>query len=72
MFEFPRDIQPILDKHCVECHDYDNYGGAVNLTGDSGPMFSHSYYTLTYLRQFIDGRDNPESNLAPRSIGAGG
>jgi hypothetical protein len=33
-------------------------------------MFSHSYYALTYLRQFIDGRDNPESSLAPRSIGA--
>ena len=20
VFDFPRDIQPILDKHCVECH----------------------------------------------------
>jgi hypothetical protein len=70
VFEFPRDIQPILDKHCVECHDYDNYGGGVVLTGDKGPMFSHSYYALTYLRQFVDGRDNPKSSLPPRSIGA--
>jgi cytochrome c553 len=70
IFEFPRDIQPILDKHCVKCHGHDMYDGGVNLTGDSGPMFSHSYYTLTYLRQFIDGRDNPKSSLAPRSIGA--
>lgn len=70
VFEFPRDIQPILDKHCVRCHDYDNYAGGVVLTGDRGPMFSHSYYTLTYLRQFVDGRDNPKSSLPPRSIGA--
>jgi hypothetical protein len=70
VFEFPRDIQPILDKHCLECHDYDKYAGRVILTGDRGPMFSHSYYTLTYLREFVDGRDDPKSNLAPRSIGA--
>ncbi len=22
VFDFPRDIQPILDRHCVRCHDY--------------------------------------------------
>jgi len=70
VFDFPRDIQPILDKHCISCHDYDKYDGGVILTGDRGPMFSHSYYTLTYLRQFIDGRDDPKSSLPPRTIGA--
>jgi hypothetical protein len=65
----------------VSCHDYEaaKHGdpatggpmaGGIILSGDRGPMFSHSYYTLTYLRQFIDGRDNPKSSLAPRSIGA--
>ncbi|UCD48750.1 MAG: hypothetical protein JSW27_14595 [Phycisphaerales bacterium] len=71
VFDFPRDIQPILDKHCVECHDYDKRDGGVILTGDHGPMFSHSYYTLTYRKEFVDGRNDPKSNLAPRSIGAG-
>jgi len=70
VFDFPRDIQPILDKHCAECHDYNKRKGKVILTGDRGPMFSHSYYTLTYRRQFIDGRNDPKSNLPPRSIGA--
>jgi hypothetical protein len=70
VFDFPRDIQPILDKHCVECHDYDKREGHVILTGDRGPMFSHSYYTLTYRREFVDGRNDPKSNLPPRSIGA--
>jgi hydrazine synthase alpha subunit-like protein len=70
VFDFPRDIQPILDKHCIQCHDYDNYEGKVILTGDRGPMFSHSYYTLTILKQFVDGRNDPKSNLPPRYIGA--
>ena len=70
VFDFPRDIQPILDRHCVRCHNCDKRDGGVILTGDRGPMFSHSYYTLTYLRQFVDGRNDPRSNLPPRAIGA--
>ncbi|MGB2822379.1 MAG: hypothetical protein WBF17_15445, partial [Phycisphaerae bacterium] len=77
VLDFPRDIQPILDRHCVGCHDYDRHDGAdhgpraagVILTGDRGPMFSHSYATLTIRRQFVDGRNDPTSNLPPRSIG---
>jgi mono/diheme cytochrome c family protein len=70
VFDFPRDIQPILDKHCLSCHDYDQRDGGVILAGDRGPMFSHSYYTLTYRREFVDGRNDPKSNLPPRAIGA--
>jgi mono/diheme cytochrome c family protein len=77
VFDFPRDIQPILDRHCVTCHDYDAHGegkgphaGGVILTGDRGPIYSHSYYALTLRRQFVDGRNDPKSNLPPRSIGA--
>ncbi|MHC4586076.1 MAG: HzsA-related protein [Planctomycetota bacterium] len=76
VFDFPRDIQPILDKHCVSCHGYDPKGndgpraGGVILSGDRGPFYSHSYYTLTLLRQFVDGRNQPKSNLVPRSIGS--
>ena len=70
VYDFPRDIQPILDKHCVRCHDSDRREGKLTLAGDHGPMFSHSYYSLTQRRQFVDGRDDPKSNLAPRSIGA--
>lgn len=76
VFDFPRDIQPILDRNCVECHDYtpgDRGGpmdGHVILTGDHGPLYSHSYYTLTALRQFSDGRNLPKSNYAPRTLGS--
>lgn len=70
VFDFPRDIQPILDQHCVRCHNQTEPAGDVVLTGDRGPMFSHSYVNLTLRRQFVDGRNLPKSNYAPRSIGA--
>lgn len=70
VFDFPRDIQPILDRYCIRCHDYDRRDGRVILTGDDGPMYSHSYYTLTCRHQVVDGRNDPKSNLAPRKIGA--
>ncbi len=75
VFDFPRDIQPILDRHCLGCHDYEAneqggpWAGGVILSGDHGPVYSHSYYTLTTRGQFADGRNQPKSNLAPRSIG---
>jgi hypothetical protein len=70
VFDFPRDIQPILDKHCVKCHNPDNRKAKVILTGDHGPMYSHSYVTLTVHKQFVDGRNDPKSNFPPYAIGA--
>ncbi|MFH1265134.1 MAG: polysaccharide lyase family protein, partial [Planctomycetota bacterium] len=82
ILDYPRDVQPILDKHCVECHDYDRPGtagapcaawsrwsGGVVLTGDRGPVFSISYYTMTALDLVSDGR-NGLGNRAPRTIGS--
>ncbi len=77
VFDFPRDIQPILDDLCVDCHGYEKtelggpYAGKVALTGDHGPMFSHAYFTMTVRQLFVDGRDKAESNYAPRAIGSG-
>ncbi len=76
IFDFPRDIQPILDRLCVDCHDYrpgvqgGPMAGHVILTGDRGPLYSHSYFTLSALRQFSDGRNAPKSNYAPRTLGS--
>ncbi len=78
VLDFPRDIQPVLDRHCVSCHDYRRHPGGtegpragdVVLTGDRGPMFSHSYVTLTVRRQFADGRNEAAGSRAPRSVGS--
>jgi hypothetical protein len=69
IFDYPRDIQPILDRHCIRCHDYDKRDGGVILTGDRGPIYSHSYFTLTARQLFADGRDRLNTNLPPRSVG---
>jgi hypothetical protein len=76
VFDFPRDIQPILNRLCVDCHDYTPtarggpYAGKVVLTGDHGPMFSHSYFTLTVKKLFSDGRNEARSNYRPRALGS--
>lgn len=76
VFDFPRDIQPILNNHCVDCHDYTAgerggpRAGQVILTGDHGPLYSHAYFSLSALRKFSDGRNQPKSNYAPRAFGS--
>ncbi|MFV2067771.1 MAG: hypothetical protein ACC645_12425 [Pirellulales bacterium] len=71
LLDFPRDIQPILDRHCVECHRTDRAEGGVILTGDHGPIYSHSYFSLTVTNQLADGRNRPQSNYPPRALGSG-
>ncbi len=76
VIDFPRDVQPILDTLCVDCHGYQKTArggpraGRLILSGDHGPMFSHSYYMLTIARLFSDGRNQARSNYAPRSLGS--
>jgi len=70
VMDFPRDIQPILDKHCVRCHDYEKFAGGVVLTGDRGPIYSHAYTTLMSSGQVSHGHD-AVGNLPPRGIGSG-
>jgi len=75
VFDFPRDIQPILDKHCLACHGYERTdrggprSGGVILSGDRGAFYSHSYAALRQAGQYVDGR-NAGGNTPPRSVGA--
>ena len=71
VFDYPRDIQPILDRHCVSCHNTDRPDGHVDLSGDRGPQFSISYFTLTVRHLFSDGRNAYRSNYPPRTVGSG-
>ncbi len=69
VLDFQRDIQPILDRHCVGCHGYERREGGVLLGGGLGPHWSHSYYSLLAWRQVADGR-NGLGNQPPRTIGS--
>jgi len=76
VIDFPRDVQPVLDSLCGDCHGYEKTprggprAGRLLLTGDRGPLYSHSYYMLTIARLFADGRNQPRSNYAPRELGS--
>ncbi len=67
--DFPRDIQPILDEHCIECHRPGDRRGDVDLTGDRSPSYSQSYLTMIKRRLITDGR-NKAGNRPPRTIGS--
>lgn len=68
--DFPRDIQPILDRHCVACHSPANMQARVDLSGDHTPFYSMAYETIIGRRLISDGRNLPRSNYAPRAIGS--
>ena len=76
VIDFPRDIQPVLDALCVSCHGYERSpaggprAGRLILSGDHGPLYSHSYYMLTIAQLISDGRNLPRSNYAPRTLGS--
>ncbi len=70
--DFPRNIQPILDRHCVRCHNPDDRKGGVDLCADRGPMFSMGYYSLAAWGQIADGRNYAKSNYPPFALGSGG
>jgi hypothetical protein len=69
VLDFDRDVQPILDRHCVACHDADRRGGGVELTGDKTPLYTISYWTMFTEALVSDGR-NGLGNREPKTIGS--
>ena len=43
---YPILVQPVLDRHCVRCHNADKADGKVQLTGVPAGTFSQSYNAL--------------------------
>lgn len=71
VLDYPRDIQPILDRHCVGCHNSERPEGRVVLTGDRNEWFSLSYYALFASRQVSDSwRYDEDGNHPPRAFGS--
>ena len=70
--DFPRDIQPILDRACVKCHGPDVRKAGLDLCGDRGPMYSMGYLGLLLWGQILDGRNLAESDWPPYARGSGG
>ncbi|MEE8450736.1 MAG: hypothetical protein V3R99_02445 [Thermoguttaceae bacterium] len=56
-FSFPKEIQPILDRHCIKCHNQQGTGKKFLLTGEpvldagSKRYWSRAYLTLTQTKE---------------------
>jgi hypothetical protein len=50
-FCFSRIVQPVLDKHCVECHQPLKKDGRIDLTGDRTDYFNVAYESLARRNQ---------------------
>ncbi len=68
IIDFPRHIQPLLDKHCVSCHNDEKFVGKLSLEGKPGPFYSHSYANLMLRMQIAHG--GCQGNFAPRMTGS--
>jgi hypothetical protein len=44
--DFMTDVQPVLDKHCVECHNDKRKDGNLDLRGEMTDLFTVSYQSL--------------------------
>ena len=72
VFDYPRDIQPIWDKHCVACHSAEKPEGHVMLTGDNTEWFTQSYAALLAYDQVSQCSSwGEDGNHAPYGFGTG-
>ncbi|MDP6634310.1 MAG: hypothetical protein QGG42_05395 [Phycisphaerae bacterium] len=68
-FSFMRVVQPVLDKHCVECHPGKKAKKNIDLTSTPHKGFTKSYWSLCGDRNFWGGGTNPRNAkeaLVPR------
>ena len=45
-FSYPHLVQPVLDRHCADCHNPETMAGGVDLSGDMTDFFNVSYEYL--------------------------
>ncbi len=60
-------VQPILDKHCVRCHDATKPENKVDLTGGPAGEFSVSYQALAPRVPFSEWKGTPKDNSEPQA-----
>lgn len=72
---FATDVQPVFDRHCIECHSGNKPEGDLDLTGTPTEHFSRSYENILD-RQLIPviGENHPKWGnihyLPPKSLGS--
>ena len=67
--DFMLDVQPVLNKHCVECHSGAEPKAGLNLSGELTTLFCRSYESLLPELKNGQGRDRKRFPLAGPVIG---
>ncbi len=77
---YPTDVQPILDQHCVACHNADKPDGDLILTGELTTYFNRSYENLmrkkllTCIQEFVGPQPRAQKTnvtpLPPKALGS--
>lgn len=58
-FSYPLLVQPVLDRHCVSCHNSQKPEGSIVLTGDIAGTFTVSYNALVPYVPYSDWAGRP-------------
>ena len=58
-------VQPILNKHCVDCHGEKDPDGGITLTGTPEKQFTRSYNALVRLVSYSEWKSTPQANHEP-------
>ncbi len=70
-FGYVAEVQPVLDRHCVSCHDFGKPAGdKLNLAGDLSLPFNTSYASLRRGKYVTVPGAGPYQTLLPKSWGA--
>ena len=69
--DYMRDVQPILDRYCVGCHNPRKASGGVILSEGLAPQSIMSLMSLRTRGQIITGK-NEWGNMPPYTFGSGG
>ena len=69
--DFNKHIQPILNRHCVRCHNPDDFKGRRDFCADRTMFYTFGYTTLAHYRILKDGNDSTKSNYPPYALGSG-
>jgi len=78
--DYPVDVQPIWDEHCVRCHGREDPDGDLDLTGELTTYFNRSYENLmqcklvAYIQEFHGPQPRAQKTnvtpLPPKSLGS--
>ncbi len=71
--DFVRQVQPVLDRHCVQCHSGAAPEGDIDLSGDKTRLFNMAYETLVFTPGLVEAyhlHGAPTGNFPPLATGS--